>query len=55
METPDEVAGTVRRVAEILGPERVWVNPGCGLNHLPRDVAFGKLKAMPEGARLALA
>jgi 5-methyltetrahydropteroyltriglutamate--homocysteine methyltransferase len=50
VETADEVAATVRRVAEILGPKRVWVNPDCGLNHLPRDVAFGKLKAMAEGA-----
>ena len=55
VETPDEVAGTVRRVVEILGPKQVWVNPDCGLNHLPRDVAFGKLKAMAEGARLATA
>ncbi len=55
VETPDEVAGTVRRVAEILGPKRVWVNPDCGLNHLPRDVAFAKMKTMVEGARLALA
>lgn len=52
VETADEVAGTVRRVAEILGPKRVWVNPDCGLNHLPREVAFAKLKAMAEGARL---
>lgn len=54
VETPDEVAVTVRRVAEILGPTRVWVNPDCGMNHLPRDVAFAKMKAMTEGARLAV-
>ena len=29
------------------------INPDCGMNHLPRDVAFGKLSAMAEGARLA--
>ena len=53
VETADAVAGTVRRVAEVLGPERIWVNPDCGMNHLPRDVAFSKLKAMAEGARRA--
>lgn len=53
LEAPQEVAQTIRRVAEIIGPERIWVNPDCGLNHLPRDVAFGKLKAMAEGRRLA--
>jgi methionine synthase II (cobalamin-independent) len=31
----------------------LWVNPDCGLNHLPRDVAFGKLRAMVAGTHLA--
>lgn len=55
VETADAVAATLRRVIGILGPKRVWANPDCGLNHLPRDVAFGKLAAMAEGARLAMA
>jgi 5-methyltetrahydropteroyltriglutamate--homocysteine methyltransferase len=25
--------------------------PDCGMKYLPRDVAFGKMKAMVEGAR----
>ncbi len=53
VETPGEVEQTIRSVAEVVGPERIWVNPDCGLNHLPRDVAFGKLAAMAEGTRLA--
>lgn len=53
METREEVAATIRRVADVVGPERVWVNPDCGLNHLPRDVAFDKMRAMAAGARLA--
>lgn len=52
VESPGEVAQTVRRIARIVGPERLWVNPDCGLNHLPRDVAFAKLKAMAEGTSL---
>ena len=27
--------------------------PDCGMKYLPRDVAFGKLKALAEGAALA--
>jgi 5-methyltetrahydropteroyltriglutamate--homocysteine methyltransferase len=27
-------------------------SPDCGMKYLPRDVAFGKMKAMVEGARL---
>ncbi|MBI5575521.1 MAG: hypothetical protein HY896_04075 [Deltaproteobacteria bacterium] len=53
VETADTVADILRRVIGILGPKRVWANPDCGLNHLPRDIAFGKLAAMTEGARLA--
>lgn len=52
VESPDEVAATIRRVAEIAGPERTWVNPDCGLNHLPRDLAAAKLAAMVAGARI---
>jgi len=28
------------------------VAPDCGLKYLPRDVAFGKMQAMAEGARI---
>ncbi len=27
----DELAGLIRRAVSVLGPERVWVNPDCGL------------------------
>jgi 5-methyltetrahydropteroyltriglutamate--homocysteine methyltransferase len=30
----------------------MFILPDCGLFHLPRDVAFAKLRAMVEGARL---
>lgn len=51
VETPDEVAGTLERVASRLDADLVAV-PDCGLNHLPRDVAFAKLRALAQGARL---
>jgi hypothetical protein len=28
------------------------IAPDCGLKYLPRDVAFGKMKAMVEGAAI---
>ncbi|MFL5963752.1 MAG: hypothetical protein ACJ757_12755 [Gaiellaceae bacterium] len=53
VETPDEVAATLDRVGAALdGPDIVAV-PDCGLNHLPRDVAFAKLCALASGAALA--
>ena len=44
VETPDEVAARIRRGLEIVPPERLWLNPDCGLRHLPPAVAFGKLE-----------
>ena len=32
--------------------ENVIVAPDCGMKYLPRDVAFGKMKAMVEGAKI---
>jgi 5-methyltetrahydropteroyltriglutamate--homocysteine methyltransferase len=49
VETPDLVSERIRKVLEILPPERVFILPDCGLFHLPRDVAFAKLKSMVEG------
>jgi len=33
-------------------PERIVVAPDCGLKYLPREVAFGKMRAMVEGAEI---
>lgn len=52
VETPAIVAERIRRALAILPPERLAINPDCGLLHLPRAVAFGKLGAMVEGARI---
>ena len=35
--------------------EKVVVAPDCGLKYLPRDVAFGKMKAMADGAAIVRA
>lgn len=52
VESPGFVADRIRRALEVLPPEKLLVNPDCGLVHLPRDVAFNKLSAMVEGTRL---
>ena len=41
-----------RRALEHLRPEDMILAPDCGMKYLPREVAFGKMKAMVEGARL---
>jgi 5-methyltetrahydropteroyltriglutamate--homocysteine methyltransferase len=52
VETPNMVAERIRRALEIVPAERMFLLPDCGLVHLPRDVAFAKLRAMVEGTRL---
>ncbi len=52
VETPEIVAGRIRRALPYVPAERIVVAPDCGLKYLPRDVAFGKMKAMVEGAAI---
>ena len=52
-ETPEVVAGRIRRALEVVPSERLVVAPDCGMKYLPRGLAFRKLQAMVEGARLA--
>jgi 5-methyltetrahydropteroyltriglutamate--homocysteine methyltransferase len=52
IETPETVAARIRRALPYVSPERIVVAPDCGLKYLPRDVAFGKMCAMVEGARI---
>jgi 5-methyltetrahydropteroyltriglutamate--homocysteine methyltransferase len=55
IETPATVAARIEQALKFVPPERLVIAPDCGMKYLPRDRAFGKLKAMVEGARLARA
>ena len=35
-----------------LAPEQTLITSSCGLNHLPRHIAFGKLQAMAEAKKI---
>jgi len=52
IETPDIVAERIRKALNVIPAQKMFILPDCGLFHLPRDVAFAKLRAMVEGARL---
>jgi 5-methyltetrahydropteroyltriglutamate--homocysteine methyltransferase len=52
VETPEIVSQRIRRALPYVSPDRMIVAPDCGMKYLPRDVAFGKLKAMVAGAEL---
>ena len=51
IETPEQVVQRLKKALQYLKPENVMVAPDCGMKYLPRDVAFGKLQAMVEGAK----
>jgi 5-methyltetrahydropteroyltriglutamate--homocysteine methyltransferase len=52
VESAETVAGRVRRALPHVSPDRIILAPDCGMKYLPRDVAFGKLKAMAEAAAI---
>ncbi|MDN3516359.1 uroporphyrinogen decarboxylase family protein [Aquisalimonas lutea] len=52
VESPKTVAARIRRALPHVDADKVIVAPDCGLKYLPRDAAFGKIKAMAEGARI---
>jgi len=52
VETPEQVADRIRRALQHVRPEDVIAAPDCGMKYLPRDAAYGKMKAMVEGAKL---
>ncbi len=52
VETPDVVAVRIRAALKQVDAKRLVVAPDCGMKYLPRDIAFGKLKAMADGAAI---
>jgi 5-methyltetrahydropteroyltriglutamate--homocysteine methyltransferase len=50
VETPQIVAARIRSALAHVPPERLVVAPDCGMKYLPRAVAYGKMKAMVDGA-----
>ena len=52
IETPETVARRIRAALHYVEPERLILAPDCGMKYLPRAVAFGKLHALAEGARM---
>jgi 5-methyltetrahydropteroyltriglutamate--homocysteine methyltransferase len=52
-ETPERVAERIAAALRVIPPERLQVGPDCGMKYLPRDLAFAKLRALVDGARIA--
>lgn len=52
VETPEEVAATLRNALRFVDADKLLPSTNCGMAPLPRDVALAKLGALSAGARL---
>jgi len=52
VETADEVAARLRAGLQHIAAERLVAAPDCGMKYLPRATAFGKLRALADGAAI---
>ena len=52
VEAPATVVARIKRALPYVRPENVIIAPDCGMKYLPRDVAFGKMRAMVDAAKL---
>jgi 5-methyltetrahydropteroyltriglutamate--homocysteine methyltransferase len=52
VETPEVVAGRIRTALKFIDAKRLVPAPDCGMKYLSRETAFGKLKALSEGAAI---
>jgi len=52
VENPAEIADRLRQGLKYVAADRLIAAPDCGMKYLPRQIAFGKLRAMAEAAAI---
>jgi 5-methyltetrahydropteroyltriglutamate--homocysteine methyltransferase len=52
IETPTEVAATLRKVLDFVDVENLYPSTNCGMAPLSRNIARGKLNALSAGAEI---
>jgi 5-methyltetrahydropteroyltriglutamate--homocysteine methyltransferase len=53
VETPEEVAATIKLASGFVDPERIQACTNCGMAPMSLATAYGKLRALAQGAALA--
>ncbi len=51
VESVEFVKNAIRMALDVVPPEKLYIDPDCGLKRLPRDVALAKLKVMVQAAK----
>lgn len=52
VESPQQVADTIKQAMQFVDAERMFPCTNCGMAPMPRSVALGKLRALTEGTAL---
>ncbi|CAM5215688.1 5-methyltetrahydropteroyltriglutamate--homocysteine methyltransferase [Alishewanella longhuensis] len=52
VETPEEVAATLRKALQYVDADKLYPCINCGMAPLPRAIATGKLNALAAGAAI---
>jgi 5-methyltetrahydropteroyltriglutamate--homocysteine methyltransferase len=52
IESPVTVASRIRKALGYIPIEKMYVSPDCGMKFMPRERAFGKLRALAEGTAI---
>jgi 5-methyltetrahydropteroyltriglutamate--homocysteine methyltransferase len=55
VETPEEVAATIREAMRHVAPERIYPCTNCGMAPMQRETAYQKLAALAQGAAIVRA
>ena len=55
VETPQDVAATIREAMRYVAPEKIYPCTNCGMAPMRRDIAYAKLSALARGAALVRA
>jgi 5-methyltetrahydropteroyltriglutamate--homocysteine methyltransferase len=53
VETPEEVAATLKLATRFVDPERIQACTNCGMAPMTLGAAYAKLRALAQGAALA--
>jgi 5-methyltetrahydropteroyltriglutamate--homocysteine methyltransferase len=53
IEDPSSIAKAIEKAAKYIEPDKIYINPDCGLKLLPRDTARRKLEVMVIGTNMA--
>lgn len=53
LEKKEEIINNIKKITRIVQPEKLYINPSCGLEFLPRETAYAKLVNMVNAVKVA--